>query len=99
MASEVGQCVRRVALAAPRRTGPRQPSPPMGEQANCGDGTEAVESSPVIHYNSQTKQQNLIRREVVTVQEVEITPVPDGPVREHHGHCEQNCSRQWQKLN
>ena len=65
----------------------------MGEQASFGDGTEAVESSPVIHYNSQTKQQNLIRREVVTVQEVEITPVPDGPVREHHDKCEQNCSR------
>ena len=73
--------------------GPRQSSPPMGEQASFGDGTEAVESSPVIHYNSQTKQQNLIRREVVTVQEVEITPVPDGPVREHHDKCEQNCSR------
>ena len=69
---------------APRRTGPRQPSPPMRGRASCGDGTEAVESSPGIHlpqkhYISQTKQQNLIRCEVVVVQEVEITPVGDCP--------------------
>ena len=31
------------------KDGPRQPSPPMGEQANCNDGTEAVKSSPLIH--------------------------------------------------
>ena len=36
------------------RMGPRQPSPPMGVQANCGDVTEAVESSPVIHCTSWT---------------------------------------------
>ena len=51
------------------------------------------------HYISQTKQQNLIRCEVVVVQEVEITPVGDGPGWEHHDDWEHNRSRQWQKLN
>ena len=36
-------------------------------------------------YISQTKQQNLIRCEVVTVQQVAIAPVnSDGPGRKHH---------------
>ena len=41
----------------------------------------------------------LIRCEVVVVQEVEITPVGDGPGWEHHDDWEHNRSRQWQKLN
>ena len=41
----------------------------------------------------------LIRCEVVVFQEVEITPVGDGPGWEHHDDWEHNRSRQWQKLN
>ena len=104
VAFEVEQCGWRAAPTAPQRTGPRQPSPPMRGRASCGDGTEAVESSPGIHlpqkhYISQTKQQNLIRCEVVVVQEVEIAPVRDGPDWEHHDLCEHNHLCQWQKLN
>ena len=43
-------------------------------------------------YISQTKQQNLLRCEVVTVQEAEIAPVLDGPGWEHHDNCEHNRS-------
>ena len=104
VASGAEQCGWRAAPTAPRRTGPRQPSPPMRGRASCGGGTEAAESSPGIHlpqkhYISKTKQQNLISCEVVVVQEVEITPVGDGPGWEHHDDWEHNRSRQWQKLN
>ena len=78
--------------------GPRLTSPPRKGQEGCGDGSEAEESSPgsCCHkkkktYISQTKQQNLIRCEVFTIQEVAVAPVRDCPSREHHDNCENNC--------
>ena len=72
--------------------GPRLPSPPRKGQEGCGDGSEAEESSPGSYchkktYISETKQQNLIRCEVFTVQEIAVAPVRDCPSREHHDYC------------
>ena len=71
-------------------------SPPRKGQEGCGDGSEAEESSPgsCCHkktYILETKQQNLIRCEVFTIQEVAIAPVRDCPSRERHDNCENNC--------
>ena len=45
-------------------------------------------------FSFKTKQHNLIRCEVVTIEEVAIAPVSDGPGGEHHDECEHNCSLQ-----
>ena len=103
VASEVGQCVRQVAPAVTWRTD--QGSLLLPWESKQIAVMEPKPKKLVLWYiatktlqftNKTTKP---LQREVITVLEVEITPVRDGTSREHHDQCEHNCSRQWQKLN